>query len=154
MSFEMFFLQYICYPPSSFFLWRLAKSSSHLSSFDSFMMDIYLLSRFSLRKVDIHSVWYFQPPIALMMTTGISVLWFSHGELPLIRNFVARDISLGHLRHSKSTILMHPKPLAPTEFHPLSLRCVLQSFLLLLLSYTINAWPNLIFLVLSPSSYY
>ena len=32
---------------------------------------------------------------------------------------------------------------APTEFQPLSLRCVLQSFLMFLLSYTINAWPNL-----------
>ena len=28
----------------------------------------------------------------------------------------------------------------------LSLRCVLQSFILFLLSYTINAWPNLVFL--------
>ena len=28
----------------------------------------------------------------------------------------------------QSTILMHLKPLAPTEFQPLSLRCVLQSF--------------------------
>ena len=46
----------------------------------------------------------------------------------------------------QSTILMHPKPLAPTEFQPLSFRCVLQRFLLFLLSYTINAWPNLIFL--------
>ena len=40
---------------------------------------------------------------------------------------------------------MHPKPLDVTEFQPLSLRCVLQSFLLFLLIYTINAWPNLVF---------
>ena len=44
----------------------------------------------------------------------------------------------------QSTILMNPKPLAPTEFQPLS--CVLQSILLFLLSYTINHWPNLVFL--------
>ena len=36
--------------------------------------------------------------------------------------------------------------MAPVEFQPLSLKCVLQCFLLLLLSYTINAWPNLVFL--------
>ena len=41
----------------------------------------------------------------------------------------------------QSTILMHLKPLAQTEFQPLSLR-----FLLFLLSYTINSWPNLVFL--------
>ena len=46
----------------------------------------------------------------------------------------------------QSTILKHPKPLAPTEFHPLYWRCVLQSFLLFLLSYTINACPNLVFI--------
>ena len=46
----------------------------------------------------------------------------------------------------QSTILMHSKPLAPTEFQPLSLRCTLQSFLLFLLRYTINDWPNLAFL--------
>ena len=41
---------------------------------------------------------------------------------------------------------MHPKSLAQTEFQPLSLRGILQSFLLFLLSYTINAWLNLVFL--------
>ena len=44
------------------------------------------------------------------------------------------------------TILMHPKPPASTEFQPLSLKCVLQRLLLFLLSYTINAWPNPVFL--------
>ena len=38
------------------------------------------------------------------------------------------------------------KATGPTEFQPLSLRCVLQSFLLLLLSYKINDWLNLVFL--------
>ena len=47
---------------------------------------------------------------------------------------------------SNAIYLMHPKPLAQTEFQPLFLRCVLQSFLLFLLSYTINAWPDLVFL--------
>ena len=44
-----------------------------------------------------------------------------------------------------STILMHPNPLALAEFQPLSLQCFLQSLLLFLLSYTINAWLNLVF---------
>ena len=42
---------------------------------------------------------------------------------------------------------MHPKPLA--QQNPaivLKLRCILQSFILFLLSYTINDWQNLVFL--------
>ena len=46
----------------------------------------------------------------------------------------------------QSTTLMHPKPLVHTEFQPLTLRCVLQRFLLFLLSYIINTWPYLGFL--------
>ena len=42
--------------------------------------------------------------------------------------------------------LVASKATGQTEFQRLSLRCVLQSFLLFLLSYTINAWPDLIFL--------
>ena len=39
------------------------------------------------------------------------------------------------------------KATGPTEFPPLSLRYFLQCFLLFFLSYTINAWPNLVFLL-------
>ena len=66
-------------------------------------------------------------------------------HLILNRNLALR-IALPKLFLVQSTMLMHPKPLAHRVFQPLSSRCVLHSFLLFLLSYTINAWTNLVFL--------
>ena len=56
------------------------------------------------------------------------------------KNITAKMVScvIYNLDASKAT--------GQTEFQQLSLRCVLQSFLMFLLSYTINPWLNLVFL--------
>ena len=62
-------------------------------------------------------------------------------HLVLNRDLALR-ISLAKWFLVQSTILIHPKPLALTEFPPLSIRCVLQSFLRFLLSYTTTHTKN------------
>ena len=61
-------------------------------------------------------------------------------------DFPSRTENITAKMVSRAIYDLHPKPLATTESQPLSLRSVLQSFLMFLLSYTINAWPNLVFL--------
>ena len=60
-------------------------------------------------------------------------------HLVLNRHLGLRISPQNLVSHTIYDLDAYPKLLAPTEFQQLSLRCVLQSFLLFLLSYTINA---------------
>ena len=79
---------------------------------------------------------------------AIPPLMMASNSFPIFYLVLNRDSALRILPPKwflvQSMILVHPKPLAPTEFKPLSSR--FDSFILFLLTYTINAWPNPVFL--------
>ena len=80
---------------------------------------------------------FYDPEALIISTSKLTLLGIFHAIPPLmmVPNSLALRISPAKWFLMQSTILMHPKPLAPIEFQPLSLRCVLQGFLLFLISY-------------------